>query len=111
LQLDDDSNAFSLDCALRQPCASRQQGRVLEKEFGIMIRKSTILVITAIAVAGIASSASADVLQPSFGTGDSSPYHYNSNGKLVPGMTVLNDKTTTRHSGYSAYAKVPRKRK
>lgn len=76
-----------------------------------MFRKSAILVIAALAVAGFASAASAGVLQPSLGTGDTFATHYDSNGKLVPGMTVLNDKATPYRPGYSAYAKAPHKRK
>jgi len=70
-----------------------------------MVRKLAILAITALAVAGIASSASAEIVSGSYGTGNWPAYHYDSNGKLVPGMTVLNDPT----AGHSAYAKVPRK--
>ncbi len=76
-----------------------------------MVRKLTVLTITALAVAGIASSASAEIVSGSYGTGNWPAYHYDSNGKLVPGMMVLDDRTAAWqwHPGHSAYAKVPRK--
>jgi hypothetical protein len=73
----------------------------------IMVKKSRIALIAAVAALSFASPALAQSFNPDFGTGNELPSQYHDSGRLVRGnVAQSHEKIAMRHNGRDLFAMV-----